>query len=139
MDGDKEGQGYRVDAAGNNSFDRVMANINLLRSAYPEYFKKHVMFNSVLHNKNDVETIFNFIKTTFGKEPSISPLNTSGIRKDKVEEFNNTYKSFDESIEQAGNCEVLKTRCLLKIPKQMHFSITFIINLVMSFGTIMIC
>ena len=117
LDGDKEGQGYRVDAAGNNSFDRVMANINLLRSAYPEYFKRHVMFNSVLHNKNDVETIFNFIKTTFGKEPSISPLNTSGIRKDKVEEFNNTYKSFDESIEQAGNCEVLKNEMFIKNPQ----------------------
>ncbi len=54
LDGDKEGQGYRVDANGNNSFDRVISNIKLLQTKYPEYFDKFVMFNSVLHNKNSV-------------------------------------------------------------------------------------
>lgn len=117
LDGDKEGQGHRVDASGNNSFDRVMANINLLRSTYPEYFEKYVMFNSVLHNKNSVETIFNFIKTTFGKEPSISPLNNSGIRKDKIEEFKHTYRNYEESIEQSGNCEALKNEMFIKAPE----------------------
>ena len=45
LDGNKEGQGYRVDAAGYNSFDRVYSNVCLLRERYPEYFKEYVMFN----------------------------------------------------------------------------------------------
>lgn len=116
LDGDKEGQGYRVDAAGHNSFDRVFANVCLLRSRYPEYFEKLVMFNSVLHNKNSVESTYHFIKETFGKEPSISPLNNSGIRKDKVEEFNRTYRNYFQSIQEATNCEALKTEMFLGNP-----------------------
>lgn len=116
LDGDKEGQGYRVDASGHNSFDRVFANVCMLREQYPEYFDKMVMFNSVLHNKNSVESIFHFIKNTFGKEPSISPLNNSGIRKDKVEEFQRTYRNYAQSIQDATNCEALKAEIFINNP-----------------------
>lgn len=116
LDGDKEGQGYRVDANGCNSFDRVITNVKLLQINHPEYFARFVMFNSVLHNKNSVESIFHFIKNTFGKEPSISPLRNSGIRPDKVEEFNRTYRNYSESIESASNCELLKEELFIKNP-----------------------
>lgn len=117
LDGDKDGQGYRVDTLGNNSFDKVFAHINQLKERYPVYFDKFVRFNSVLHNKNSVEGIFHFIKNTFGKEPSISPLNNSGIRKDKVEEFNKTYRNYSESIAQSANCESLKNEMFIKNPE----------------------
>ena len=68
IDGDEYSQGYRVDANGDNSFNRVYNNIKLLQSKYPEYFEKYVMFNSVLHNRNSVESIYYFIKNTFGKD-----------------------------------------------------------------------
>lgn len=58
LDGNEEGQGYRVDTRGNNSFPRVFHNIKLLQETYPEYFEKHVRFNAVLHNKNSVESIY---------------------------------------------------------------------------------
>lgn len=48
LDGDEKGQSYRVDTKGKNSFDKVLANIQLLRSKYPSYFEHYVMFNSVL-------------------------------------------------------------------------------------------
>lgn len=38
LDGDEKGQSYRVDAKGRNSFYKVFANIQLLRTKYPEYF-----------------------------------------------------------------------------------------------------
>ena len=96
LDGDREGQGYRVDAVGRNSFDRVFANINLLREKHPIYFKRFVNFNAVLHSKNSVEGIYNFIRNTFGKEPTISSLSTSGIRPDKISEFNKLLESIRE-------------------------------------------
>lgn len=117
LDGDEKGQSYRVDAKGENSFTKVIANIELLRSKYPSYFEQFVMFNSVLHNKNEVESIFYFIKNKFRKEPLISPLNNSGIRKDKVDEFYKTYQNMTASIQKATNCEALKKELFIKGPE----------------------
>lgn len=117
LDGNREGQGYRVDAAGHNSFDRVFANINLLREKYPKYFETNVRFNAVLHSRNSVESTFRFIKDTFGKEPTISPLNNSGVRPDKIEEFNKTYRNYNDSLLQAQNCEGLKNELFIRNPE----------------------
>lgn len=117
LDGDKEGQSYRVDAAGNNSFDQVYRNILLLRERYPEFYKRFVRFNSVLHNRNSVESTFRFIKDNLGKEPHIAPLNNSGIRKDQVEEFYHTYRNISESIKQADDCESLENELFLNNPR----------------------
>ncbi len=117
LDGDEKGQSYRVDAKGQNSFNQVFSNVQLLRSKYPTYFKHFVMFNSVLHNRNGVESAYRFIKDEFGKETSISPLNNSGIRKDKVKEFYNTYQNMSESIQKATNCEALKKELFIKGPE----------------------
>ena len=117
LDGDEKGQSYRVDAKGQNSFNKVFSNVQLLRSKYPSYFNHFVMFNSVLHNRNGVESAYRFIKDEFGKETSISPLNNSGIRKDKVKEFYNTYQNMSESIQKATNCEALKKELFIKGPE----------------------
>ena len=107
----------RVDAKGHNSFNKVFANIQLLRSKYPAYFDRLVMFNSVLHNRNGVESTYRFIKDEFGKDPAISPLNNSGIRKENTEEFYRTYQNFSESIQEATNCEALEKELFIKEPK----------------------
>lgn len=117
LDGDEYGQSYRIDANGNNSFTTVFNNVELLKNNYPDYFEKYVMFNTVLHNRNDVENSFSFIKKAFDKETHISPLNTSGIRPDRVEEFKRTYRNYYESINQASNCESLKTELFIKAPE----------------------
>ena len=117
LDGDEKGQSYRVDTKGKNSFDKVLANIQLLRSKYPTYFKHFVMFNSVLHNRNEVESTYRFIKDKFGKEPMISPLNNSGVRKDKLQEFYQAYQNVATSIQKANNCEALKNELFIKSPE----------------------
>lgn len=117
LDGDEEGQSYRVDATGKNSFKRVIRNVNLLQEKYPEYFERYVMFNSVLHNRNSVEGTYRFIKDSFGKSPSISPLNNSGIRPDKIDEFKKTYRNYSESISEASNCEALKAEMFINTPE----------------------
>jgi uncharacterized protein len=117
LDGDEEGQSYRVDAMGRNSFEKVFANVKLLQQRHPAYFAKLVRFNSVLHNRNSVERTFHFIKDIFNKETTISPLNNSGIRPDKIDEFYRTYRNYNESIQEAGNCEALKTEIFIKNPE----------------------
>lgn len=117
LDGDEEGQSNRIDSKGNNSFQQVFKNIKLLQEKHPKYFKHFVMFNSVLHNRNSVERTFRFIKDTFGKEPHISSLSTSGIRPDKIEEFNQTYRNYNDSIRGASNCESLKNEMFIRNPE----------------------
>lgn len=117
LDGDESCQGYRVDAAGQNSFDRVYKNICMLRDKYPDYFASNVNFNSVLHNKNSVERIYDFIESEFGKKPRVSPLTTSGLREDKIEEFNATYRNYYDDIKSSARCEELQERLHIKNPE----------------------
>lgn len=108
LDGDKENNGYRVDKVDENSFDRIVANIDGLRERYPDYFTTNVDFNAVLHNKNTVESIYRFFKYKYNKIPRIGELNSVGIRKDKMKEFNETYKNSQESLYQAEHYEKIE-------------------------------
>lgn len=103
LDGDKEAHAYRVDKAGHNSFDRIIANIRILRDKFPLYFKNNVNFNSVLHNKNSVAGIANYIYNTFGKKPQISELSDIGIRECKIDKFRNIYQDKLESFKQSNS------------------------------------
>jgi uncharacterized protein len=109
FDGNREGQSYRADHSGNNSFDRVYNNVKLLQYRYPEYFEKKVRFNAVLHNRNSVEDVYDFFRTEFRKTPRIAALNPYGVDPDKIEEFNKTYKNVKEDIHNSSNCEDLIT------------------------------
>ncbi|MCS2246534.1 hypothetical protein NXX33_00975 [Bacteroides fragilis] len=108
LDGDKENNGYRVDKVNENSFDRIVANIDGLRNRYPDYFITNVDFNAVLHNKNSVESIYRFFKYKYNKIPRIGELNSVGIRKDKMNKFNETYKNSQESLYQAEHYEKIE-------------------------------
>lgn len=83
LDGDRQGQSYRITNNDENSFDRVFANVKSLQQAYPEYFANYINFNSVLHNRNSVDRTLNFIMQEFGKKPTITELNNSGIKTGK--------------------------------------------------------
>ena len=108
LDGNKENDGYRMDKVGHSSFERVVANVDILQKKYPDYFLRYVNFNAVLHNKNSVESIYRFFKEKYDKIPRISELNNVGIRKDKLEEFNRTYKNSQESLRQAEHYEEIE-------------------------------
>ncbi|WP_077155478.1 radical SAM peptide maturase [Bacteroides bouchesdurhonensis] len=108
LDGNKDNTAYRVDKVGKNSFDRICTNVDKLRETYPDYFHNYVNFNAVLHNKNSVESIYKFFKEKYNKIPRIGELNNVGIRKNKQEEFNKTYKNTQESLHQAEHYEEIE-------------------------------
>lgn len=116
LDGDSEGQSYRVDRAGRNSFDRVFRNVKALQKKYPDYFLRRVNFNSVLHNRNSVGRTHEFIMNEFGKRPKISELNNSGIRPEKRDEFEHTYRNKLESLHQSENYEKLSEEMFMEEP-----------------------
>lgn len=117
LDGNEKDHCYRVDHKGNNSHKQIIENIRFLQKKYPDYFNRLVNFNTVLHNMNSVESAHNFIKNSFGKETKISPLNNSGIRKDKVNEYINMFQNVDRSIKKIVNHEKLEIELFLEAPR----------------------
>lgn len=109
LDGNEENTGYRVDKKGESVFKHIITNVDLLKNKYPVFFEQHVNFNAVLHNKNSVESIYQFFKSKYNKMPKISELNTIGVQENKREEFEKTYKSSTESLNQAEHyTEIIK-------------------------------
>ncbi len=117
LDGDSQANAHRVTHAGESSFERVYANVRRIQQIYPYYFREHVNFNTVLHNLNSVSSSYKFFLDEFGKETTISELNTSNIREDKVEEFLFLYKNKSESIANAPEREELASRLMMGNPK----------------------
>ena len=62
LDGDEKGQGYRTFMKdGTNSFWQAIRNIDRLQCEYPDFFEERVDFNAVLHDRNSVLEIYEFI------------------------------------------------------------------------------
>lgn len=116
LDGDEVGNGYRVTPSGGSSFGRVFKNVKLLQEKYPEYFEEFVNFNAVLHSLNSVEKTCDFIKKEFNKVPTISELNSSNIKEDKVAEFNQMFRSKSQSLSESTDKESLAERLFLSNP-----------------------
>lgn len=87
LDGNQMNNSYRITKTGKESFPVLYRNIKKLQSKFPEYFDDKVNFNSVLHNRNNIVDICNFIKTHFNKVPSINHLNTNGVNPNFIHEF----------------------------------------------------
>ncbi|WP_370861877.1 radical SAM peptide maturase [Parabacteroides faecis] len=108
LDGNEVNHSYRS-YRGNkkNSFEKVIENIDMLQRDYPEYFINHVNFNAVLHNRNSVKDIYEFIYSRYHKIPRIAELNPCDVSPNKEELFNKMFhdkrKSEAEYIKDQSN------------------------------------
>ena len=92
LDGNLENHGYRVFKNNKkNSFEKLIENIDLIQRDYYDYFVNHVKFLSVLHNRNSVKDIFEFINTRYNKIPIISELSHNNLKPDKKAVFETMY------------------------------------------------
>ena len=83
LDGDERNHSYRVLRKNKkNSFQKVIENMDIIQKNYPEYFATHIDFNAVLHNRNSVKEIYEFIYMRYQKIPRIAELNTRNINLD---------------------------------------------------------
>ncbi len=65
LDGNKEENNYRLFKDGRSSFNIVYKNIHLLKEQFPDFFNKNVKFNAVLHDKNNLIQIRDYVKNEF--------------------------------------------------------------------------
>lgn len=94
LDGNEKNNSYRVLKANcKPSFLQVVFNLEMIQNKYPIFFEHNVSFNAVLHNKNSVKQIYEYIYKKFHKSPLISELNTIGVNHLKVNIFRNIFRS----------------------------------------------
>lgn len=109
LDGNEVNHSYRS-FRGNekNSFKKVIENIDRVQRNYPDYFVDNVNFNAVLHDRNSVKDIYEFIYSRYHKVPRIAELNPCDISPDKATLFNKMFhekrKSQAEYVKEEGNC-----------------------------------
>lgn len=119
LDGNEWNHSYRVfKSNGENSFSTVIKNIDWIKEKFPQYFYKRIRFNAVLHDRNSVKDITEFIYNRYNIIPRIAELNMRDIRKeqrDKIESmYHNKRKSEREyQTENAILAEMTHDRSLL--------------------------
>jgi uncharacterized protein len=112
LDGNEENHSYRSFSKNNkNSFQKLIENMDMIQRDYPEYFASHVSFNAVLHNRNSVKDIYEFIYSRYRKIPRISELSLIDINPDKKDIIERMYhsKRKSESEYQKEESELLDT------------------------------
>ncbi|MDR1055633.1 MAG: radical SAM peptide maturase [Prevotellaceae bacterium] len=113
LDGNEGHTSYRVDKKGNSSYSRIIRGVDLLREKYPVFFDANVNFNAVLHNRNNVQEVYNYFKEKYNKTPRIAELSTSGIKAEMKDKFIKTYRNSYESLRQAENYEEIEREMYL--------------------------
>lgn len=122
LDGNEYNHSYRVDHSGNNSFNNVFSNVKKLQETYPDYFKNRVNFNAVLHNRNGVSEVIEFIQKEFNKIARIGELNTDGINPDMEEIFRKTYNNKRESLSKTVDLKEFKKKLFINDPDTSSLS-----------------
>lgn len=114
LDGDDYNTSYRINHSSKPMFNAIVKNVDLLNEKYPDYFKTNVNFNAVLHNRNSVESIYDFFKRKYNKIASIGELNDAGIKEDMKKEFMYTYRNAEESLHQSEHYKKIEQDMFLK-------------------------
>lgn len=98
LDGNEFNNSYRLTKKGKSSFHTVLENSLLIKKQFPQYFEKKVKFNAVLHNRNTINELYLFFKSTFEKEPLISSLAINGVNNLNETDFSKIYRSIEDSM-----------------------------------------
>ena len=94
LDGNEENHSYRVFSKDKkNSFKKVIENLDMIKSYYPDYFSTFVNFNSVLTNRSSVKEIYEFIISRYQKIPRIAELNLREIKPENIELIKSMFRS----------------------------------------------
>lgn len=138
IDGNIKNNAYRLYKNGKQSFDDVFNNILLIKKEHPKYFNEKIKINSVLHNKNSVAEINDFVKKHFDKNPMIAELSTDGLKEKKKDELQKLLKNKYEDLNQSEDYyKSFHDTNLLEVPdfKEAVYFISNLSNLVYSSHT----
>lgn len=98
LDGNKYNNSYRVYKSGKDSYEDLTYNLDYIRKRFPDFFEKNISFNSVLHDRNNIDIIVNYFNTKYKKTPTIGELNLSGINQSNISHFDQIYRSQGKTV-----------------------------------------
>lgn len=88
IDGDQKANSFRVNTKKQEIYNQLMSNLDYVKDLNPDYFQKKISFNSLLNCYNSIYDLDNFFRRNFPNNNfSISSISDSGIKKEKVMEF----------------------------------------------------
>ncbi|MDR1583953.1 MAG: radical SAM peptide maturase [Prevotellaceae bacterium] len=94
LDGNEYNHSYRFFRENKkNSFWKVIENIDMVQKEYPEYFANNIRFNAVLHDRNSVKDIYEFIYSRYHKIPRIAELAPNDVSPYRKSLYNMMYHS----------------------------------------------
>lgn len=94
LDGNETNHSYRFYKKNKkNSFKRVIENIDMVQRDYPEYFDKNIRFNAVLHDRNSIKEIYEFIYRRYNKIPRISELSPTDVSVNSEERYKRMFQN----------------------------------------------
>jgi uncharacterized protein len=114
LDGDEEGNGFRVLHNGKPAFETIYRNACLVHEKYPDYFEKYVNFSAVLHRLNSIEKIYDFFKIHFDKAPGISEISPFGIKDSMRDAFDKVHVNMVDSFSEASTRVKCETNLSLR-------------------------
>jgi uncharacterized protein len=135
LDGNEENHSYRFFKENKkNSFRKVIENIDMIQRDYPEYFADCVSFNAVLHDKNSVKDIYEFIYTRYHKIPRIAELASDDMNPAKEDLYNKMFhsKRKSEALYLKEKSNLLPHKELLLFRELIHFLKFYSINFYVS-------
>lgn len=101
LDGNEKNHSYRVFSKNKkNSFQKVIENVDMIQRDYPEYFTEYLNFFSVLHDRNSVKEIYEFIYSRYHKIPGIAELALDDIKPGKKDILDSMFHSKGKSETQ---------------------------------------
>ncbi|HCC50896.1 MAG TPA: radical SAM peptide maturase [Porphyromonadaceae bacterium] len=100
LDGSEANDGHRTFHNGKSSFQIVYENLIYVRDRYPDFFKKNISFNAVLHNLNNESEVFHFFQREFDKIPMFSDVNDMGVKQDMEEEFSHLIRQKERKSDE---------------------------------------
>jgi len=137
LDGDERNHSYRFFGKNKkNSFHQVINNIDMIQRDYPEYFINHVNFNAVLHNRNSIKDIYEFIYKRYNKIPRIAELSPNSVKSENVDLhskiFNSRINSEREFLKEESNLSQVVHNELIPYMELIDFIKNYSINFYIS-------
>jgi uncharacterized protein len=117
LDGDRANNRHRVFANGKPAFEKIIANINLIRDNHPKYFEENVSFQSVHHDLNSITEINDYFQKTYQKRPLMTELTRLGVNQARKKEFDKIYKSIYHNLYHGADYPLLNEKKLNDLPK----------------------
>lgn len=122
LDGNQYNNSYRVYKSGTESFEDLTKILDYIQNNYKDYFRKNITFNSVLHDRNDIDSAVDYINKKYNKITNVNELNNSGINENDISKFNKVYRSQGRNVRTyKASPETAKALGLASLPTKQAY------------------